>query len=141
MIYTDMLKKLQMVQLATISGNEPRIRPMTMIWWQDKYWFATSSGDPKVAQLDANPQAEWCLLLPQDGCTGYLKGRGSMLKVSDPALRKAVADFAGFIYDYWKDASDPDYTLYEMQLSSLRLMRPGAMFAEDITPQSQSKRP
>ncbi|HPF08299.1 MAG TPA: pyridoxamine 5'-phosphate oxidase family protein [Candidatus Cloacimonadota bacterium] len=133
MSFTDHLKKLQMVHLATIEADQPRLRPMTMIYWQQRFWFATGSQDRKAIQLKANPKAEWCLIVPGEDCTGYLKGSGVMRTETDPAIRKALADYAQFLYDYWKDASDPDFVLYEMQISELKLMLPGAMLEQDVT--------
>lgn len=133
MKYNEILKKLQMVQLATVELDQPRVRPMTMIWWQERFWFATGAQDSKAIQIRDNPKAEWCLLIPGEGCTGYLKGAGVMRAESEPAIRQAFADYAVFVYDYWKDANDPDFVLYEMRITELKLMVPGAMLEQDIT--------
>jgi len=129
----DSLKLTQMVHLATVDGECPRLRPMTMIWYDKAFFFATSAGDNKARHLQENPNAEWCLLLPGDNCTGYLKGSGILQKVDDARLRKAVADKARFLYDYWQSPTDPDFVLYRMQVQSLRLMPPGAMYEEDVS--------
>jgi general stress protein 26 len=133
MIFQDYLKKLQMVHLATAEADQPRLRPMTMIWWENRFWFATGAQDRKAIQIKTNPKAEWCMIIPGEGCTGYLKGSGSLRGEADPAVRQAFADYAVFVYDYWKDANDPDFVLYEMQIEELKLMLPGAMTEQDVT--------
>jgi uncharacterized pyridoxamine 5'-phosphate oxidase family protein len=124
------LKPTQMVHVATCEGFEPRVRPMTMICLDGRLYFATGSSDNKSSQIAANPHAEFCLLLPGDGCTGYLRGRGRLRQVDEVVVKKGVADFATFIYNYWRDAADPGFRLYEMELSQLRYMEPGADLEE-----------
>ncbi|MDD2597104.1 MAG: pyridoxamine 5'-phosphate oxidase family protein [Candidatus Cloacimonetes bacterium] len=130
---SEMLKTLQMVHVGTVEGAYPKLRPMTMIYYAGGFWFATGSKDAKTAQLKDNPHAIWSLIIPGEGCTGYLKGEGMMREERDLTVRKAIADHAKFLYDYWQDAADPDFILYQMQISALRYMKPGAMYEEDIT--------
>lgn len=121
------LKKLQAVELATCDGDQPRLRPMTLIVKEGRFYFATGSYDAKTRQLDRNSKAEFCLLIPAGKNTGYLRGLGNMKKVTDQETRKEVADWAEFIYDYWKEATDPDYCLFELELKQIRHMEPGEM--------------
>jgi len=121
------LKKLQAVSLATCEGDQPRLRPMTLIVKDGRFYFATGSKDNKTRQLDGNSKAEFCLLLPSGQSTGYIRGSGKMEKVQDQVVRKEVADWAEFIYNYWKEASDPDFILYELKLEQLKHMEPGEM--------------
>jgi general stress protein 26 len=128
----NLLKPLQMVHLATCEADQPRLRPMTLIFHGGRFWFATGSADQKSLQLDANPKAEFCLLLRSGDNSGYLRGSGAMDRIDDPALRKAVADAALFIYDYFRDADDPGYRLYEMKVARLGLMEPGEMYEREL---------
>lgn len=131
---TALLKPTQLAHLATVDGDQPHLRPMTLIYMNERFFVATGSTDAKTKQLTNNPKAEFCLLFHKDPYTGYLRGKGSMVAITEPSLRKAVADYAIFLYDYWQDANDPDFILFEMQISSLRYMKPGAMLEEDVTP-------
>lgn len=121
------LKKTQMVSLATCEGDQPRLRPMTLIVKDGRFFFATGSRDDKTSQLDNNCKAEFCLLIPANNNTGYLRGSGKMDKVADQNTRKDVADWAEFIYDYWKEATDPDFVLFELKMQQIRYMEPGDM--------------
>jgi uncharacterized pyridoxamine 5'-phosphate oxidase family protein len=124
--------KIQMVDLATAEGDQPRLRPMTLIYMDKHFYFATGSNDNKTKQLQANPKAEFCMLIKNESNSGYVRGSGKMQIVTEQTLRKAVADFAVFLYDYWKDAADPDFVLFELLLSDLRYMKPGEMYEEVI---------
>lgn len=123
----SIFQKRQAVSLATVEGNQPRLRPMTLIVKDGRFYFATGSQDNKTKQLDGNSKAEFCLLLSSGQNTGYLRGCGKMQKVENLETKKDVADWAEFIYDYWKEASDPDFVLYELHLKQMRYMVPGEM--------------
>ena len=123
----SIFQKRQAVSLATVEGDQPRLRPMTLIVKEGRFYFATGSQDNKTRQLDGNNKAEFCLLLPSGQNTGYLRGSGKLKKVQNLPEKKDVADWAEFIYDYWKEASDPDFVLYELELRQIRYMPPGEM--------------
>lgn len=130
----SLLKPTQMVHLATVEGTEPRLRPMTLIVMERRLFFATGSTDAKTAQIAANPATEWCLLERGGDYTGTMRCRGTMTLVSDPSLKQQVADHARFIYDYWRDAADPDFVLFELQPAQFRYMAPGDMKETVIAP-------
>lgn len=120
-------RKTQMVTLATCEGDQPRLRPMTLIVKDDRFFFATGSNDNKGKQLAENPKAEFCLTISNDANSGYLRGSGKMVAVKDEPTRKEIADWSEFIYNYWQDPTDPDYCLYEMLITQTRFMKPGEM--------------
>ena len=114
----SILNKRQAVSLATVEGDQPRLRPMTLIVKEGRFYFATGSTDEKTRQIDGNNKAEFCLLLPSGNNTGYLRGSGQMKKVQSMPDKKEVADWAQFIYDF---------VLYELELRQIRYMEPGDM--------------
>ena len=123
----SLLKTTQMVHLATIDGDEPRLRPMTLIVKDRRFYFATGSTDDKTRQITSNPAVEFCLLEKAEPFTGTLRCRGNMIRIEDVAAKKEVAYHAPFIYEYWKEASDPDFVLYECKPYQFRYMAPGDM--------------
>ena len=122
------LQKTQAVTFATCEGDQPRLRPMTLIVKDNRLFFATGSTDSKSQQLGANPKAEFCLNISNDTNNGYLRGSGIMQLVTEQATRKEIAEWSGFIYNYWKESTNPDYCLYELILQQTRFMAPGAMY-------------
>jgi len=100
---------------------------MTLIVKDGHFYFATGSNDSKTRQLENNCKAEFCLLFPTGESTGYMRGTGKMRKVVEQDVRKDVADWAEFIYSFWKEASDPDFCLFELELQQIRHMEPGEM--------------
>ena len=57
----DFLTEAPMCFIATVSGNEPRVRAFLYKFEQDgKLWFATAKFKDVFKQLQANPAVEIC---------------------------------------------------------------------------------
>ncbi len=121
------LQKTQLAQLATSENDQPYVRPMTLIVYQERFFFATGSKDNKSKQIQANPKTEFCVSVTQEKSTGTIRARGIMQVVTDLPTKKAVTDWAEFIYQYWKDYTDADYTLFEFIPDEVEYMAPGKM--------------
>ena len=60
-------KETQFVALATIDGIQPRVRPMTLIYLEHRFWMVTSSSSDKVAQIKQNANVEFCYQFDKNG--------------------------------------------------------------------------
>jgi len=72
----EMLKRFtrqQNVFLATAEGDQPRLRPVTLIRFQNRFFFATGSDNAKVKQIRNNPKAEFCLMFGRKGSRGTIR--------------------------------------------------------------------
>ena len=57
----DFLKKAQVYYLATVEGDQPRVRPFgTVNLFEGKLYIQTGKVKPTSQQLAANPKAEIC---------------------------------------------------------------------------------
>ena len=57
----DFLKKAEVYYLATVEGNQPRVRPFgTVNEFEGKLYIQTGKVKPTSKQLLANPKAEIC---------------------------------------------------------------------------------
>lgn len=65
--------ELQNVFLATVEGDQPRLRPVTLIRLGNRLFFATGGGDAKVEQIKRNPKVEFCLLLEKGESKGTVR--------------------------------------------------------------------
>lgn len=119
----------QMVDLATCDQGQPRLRPMTLICYEGRFFFATGAADNKCAQIDANPRVEFCYLLKTETNTGYIRAAGTLGKITDNIMKKTIADHATYIYHYWSDPADEGYRLFEMQIQQVLYLKPGEMEA------------
>jgi uncharacterized pyridoxamine 5'-phosphate oxidase family protein len=115
----SLVKQTQPVYLASIEGNEPRVRPVTLIFFNDEFWVATGSNDAKVNQIRDNENIEFCLPLKGEKSTGYIRGSGRAEIVDSLAARKMIFENIGFIKYHWSEPTDPDYILLKIILTEI----------------------
>ena len=49
-------KDYQIVYLATAEENQPRVRPVTLLYLDKKFWITTGTDNAKVKQIRTNPK-------------------------------------------------------------------------------------
>ena len=67
-------KLTQVVYLATADNNQPFVRPVTLIYFNKKFFIATSLSDTKIKQLKNNHKIEYCMPLQDDKNMGWCIG-------------------------------------------------------------------
>jgi uncharacterized pyridoxamine 5'-phosphate oxidase family protein len=125
-----LFKSLQPVHLATIDGNTPRVRPVTLIHFGKKMWVTTGSGDAKIKQINENDKIEFCLLLGVGENSGYVRCLGRAEIVGDEATRRLIAENTPFFKTFWKDTNDPGYALLRIHAKEVEYLRPGEFNVE-----------
>ena len=123
-------KDVQSIYLATCDRNKARVRPVTLIYFNDKFWIATGANDAKIKQLKDNNNIEFCLMLEENENKGYIRGAGTANIVQDNGTKKLLADNIPFFKDVWKDSEDPDFALLEIAIQEIEYMKPGKFEAE-----------
>ena len=128
------LKKTHMIYLATSSASQPRVRPVTMIHFDDKFWVFTGTDTAKVNQIRENPNIEFCLPLQQGDNSGYIRGSGKAIIVHDSTTKKTLANNTPFFKEYWKSSDDPTYTLLQIIISEVEYLKPGDFAVKKFSP-------
>ena len=128
----DLLKPTQMIHLATWDGEYPRVRPVSLIFNQDKFWFCTGSNDAKVSQLENHPVFEFSLMLEKNDYRGTLRCSGETKITTDMETKKLMAGRIPFFSEYWETHKDPTFCLIELKVKQLEFMRPGEMVAHSF---------
>lgn len=121
------LKPVQMIHLATLDGSLPRVRPVSLIFDEGKFWTCTGTNDSKVRQLEQNPGFEFSLMLEKDDSRGTLRCSGNALIVTDSDVRSMMASKIPFFDSYWETPEDPTFCLIELHVEDVEFMRPGDM--------------
>jgi uncharacterized pyridoxamine 5'-phosphate oxidase family protein len=49
----------QHVFLATVEGNHPRVRPVTLVYFENRFWITTETKSAKVKQVENNPKVNF----------------------------------------------------------------------------------
>jgi len=107
-------KETQFVSLATIDGVRPRVRPMTLIYLDSRFWMVTSTASNKVAQIGQNPNVEFTYHFNEDGENRCIRILGKANIVRDENTKADIAKRIGFFSNHWSSPGDPDYTLLEI---------------------------
>ncbi len=129
----DLLKPAQMIHLATWDGKKPRVRPVSLIFDEDRFWFCTGSNDSKVNQIQNHPVFEFSLMLEKENSRGTLRCSGVTEIITDLGTKKVMAEKIPFFSDYWDTAEDSTFCLVELQVNQVEFMRPGEMLAQNFS--------
>lgn len=120
-------KEMKTIFLATCCDGKPKVRPVTMINFKDKLWVSTGTEDAKTEQIKDNNNIEFSMLIGEGEYKGSIRAAGKVDIVKDMRTKKLLADNIPFFNHFWKDASDPDFTLLRLDIDSIEYMRPDEM--------------
>jgi general stress protein 26 len=121
------------VILATAEGNQPRVRPVTLVNNHGELFLLTGTNSRKVDQLKSNNNVEIVKLVEVGEHTGYVRLVAQATIVEDETLRKRLADETSFFSSYWPNSKDPSYTLIRFHITKLAYLKPDEMEEEIIT--------
>jgi len=119
------LKESQCAYFATAEADQPRVRPISLLDIDEKFWIATGSRSQKARQVLRNPNVEFCLPLSDECGSGYLRVAGVASIVTDPDTRRGIGDQVPFISEYWSGPDDPDFCLIRITRVEVEYLRPG----------------
>ncbi len=122
----SLFKPDQCVYLATAEGDQPRVRPVTLLNIDRKFWIATGQRSAKARQLLRNPNVEFCLSLTEACGPGYLRVSGVASAEASPEARKRIGEQVPFLRQYWTGADDPNFALFRITHVEVEYMKPGA---------------
>lgn len=118
--------------LATTEGDQPRVRPVTLIHLRNRLCVTTGSNDAKVKQIRRNPNVEFCLLLEKDERKGTIRAECEAKIVENQDVKADVYNNISFAKEFWRSSEDPNYTLIELHPISFEYMKPGSVQAVKI---------
>jgi len=112
------------VFLATQENDQPRVRPVTLVNFDQRFWILTGTRNAKVRQIRENPKIEFCLLFDDGKHHGYIRAAGFAKIISDRETKVKVAKHCDFFSEHWESPDDPKYTLLELKLDEIEYLRP-----------------
>ncbi len=117
-------KNSQNIFLATSEENQPRVRPVTLICFDKKFWITTGTDNNKVGQIQKNPKVEFCLTIKKEDRQGYIRGTGLAKIIKDKEQKEIIAQHCDFFSNFWESPDDPDYTLIELTVYEIEYLKP-----------------
>ncbi len=70
------LNKLETVSLATIDNDKPKLRIISIIPYNNKYWCCTKTSRPKFNQIKDNNNFEFCSFIKTENSFGSIRASG-----------------------------------------------------------------
>ena len=121
----SLLKESQRVYLATAEADQPRVRPVTLLNIDQKFWIATSPRSTKARQILRNPNVEFCLPLSEEADSGYMRVAGVASIITEPETRASIGQQIPFLGQYWTGIDDPDFCLIRITRVEVEYLKPG----------------
>ncbi len=107
----EFLDKTQTYYLATVEGDQPRVRPFgTALVYDGKLYIQTGKVKPVSKQLAANPKAEICAF---DGSTGvWLRVAGELINDDNRDVKVAMLEKLPQLKSMYDPDDDNTQVLY-----------------------------
>ena len=120
----------RVVYFATVEGDKPRVRPLTVVFLDSKLWVLTGTKDAKTKQLRENKNVEMCLPIEKDENKGYIRFGGKAKIIHDQKIKEDISKKVDYFKNYWKSSDDPTFTLLEIEVEEIEYMDQGKFLAE-----------
>ena len=105
----NFLKEAGVYYLATVEGNQPRVRPFgTALLYEGKLYIQTGKVKPVSKQLAANPKAEICAF--KDGV--WIRIAGELVNDDRVEVKKAMLDEYSNLRGMYDEHDDNTQVLY-----------------------------
>jgi general stress protein 26 len=118
------LKDTSTAFMATVEENQPRTRPVSILWREESVWLTSGTSNGKTQQARRHPNVELCVPIERDGQQGYVRLAGTAEIVTDPQIRARIAVELPFFDTFWDGPDDPRYTLIRVLPSEILYLRP-----------------
>ena len=109
----QMLSTCPMCFLATINGNEPRVRAFQYQLEQDgKLWFCTARSKDVFKQLQATPTVEICAV---NGNISWVRVNGKVTLEDNHSVKERILSEQPLIKSIYGSADNPDFTTFYLE--------------------------
>jgi general stress protein 26 len=116
--------------LATIDGDQPRVRPVSPVRTDGfTVYVANLRGYHKTVEIEANPRVELCYL---DDRHDQVRITGTAEVVTDRALLQEVWDANPLLRQYLGTMDNPEFVLYRIRPQRVRFMREWALDYHEV---------
>jgi len=117
--------------LATVEGNQPRVRPMMPYLTEDGELLLALLGRSRtIPQIKANPNVEVCYV---DRKMWYCRVSGVAAISEDISKKKIVFENVPMLRQYFAGPEDPNFHLAVIEIKSLEAMTPHSRLPEQIS--------
>ena len=116
--------------LATVKGDQPKVRVVRLVSLDDNFYFATGSDNAKVDQIKLNPKTEFCLLIEEDRKSGSLRVECKAKIIEDVDFKTIIYNQVEEWWEFYDSPNDPRFTLIELKPTFFIYNKPGTLLIE-----------
>ncbi len=120
----EYLREFPLAHLATIDGDQPRVRAMALIVHNDELWLSTKTVWDKVRQLEENNRIELSIGIKGESGTGTARVTGRAIKINDNKIRSELAEAIPWFSRYWSSHDSDLFGLYRIEISKVLIDHP-----------------
>lgn len=107
--------------LASVDGEEPRVRPVTLSWEENfTTYFVSLRRFHKTVELAANPNVEFCFM---DVKHDQVRISGTAEIVTDRELLQRAWDRDPLLQKYLRTLDNPEFMLWRVRPRRVRYMK------------------
>lgn len=117
----------QKIYLATCNGEKPQVRPITLMFLDNRFYIATGSLDAKIKQIEDNNNIQLCYSISNDKNEGYIRISAKADLVQKIEVKKNLMDSVEFLKHFWSDPMDSSFMLYRVEPETVEYMAIGDM--------------
>ncbi len=116
--------------LATIDGDQPRVRPVSPVLTEMfTVWVASMRSSAKTAEIERSRRVELCYLTPDHD---QVRITGVAELVPGGEKRQAIWDANPLLRAYLKSIDNPEFLLYRIDPHRVRYMREWALEYHEV---------
>jgi uncharacterized pyridoxamine 5'-phosphate oxidase family protein len=120
----EFMKKIEVVSMATVDLDQPRVRIMALIPHDEKWWCCTIASRPKMKQIRNNNRFEFCSIIRHEKSLGSVRARGKIKIIEDLDIKRDVSKAIPFFNGYWNSYDDPLFGLFRLDIEKLEVQSP-----------------
>ena len=121
---TDFFKTQPLMYLATAENDQPRVRPMALIYHKDQSWCCSLGGRSKIDQIRDNSKFEFAVIAPEREDMSTIRGLGKASIEENLEIKKELADFIPWFSGYWDSYEDPNFVLIRLNVEKIEVQVP-----------------
>ena len=116
----DIVKKVRFPMLATIDGNQPRVRPVSPVRTEGfTVYIANLKSYGKTTEIEKNPRVELCYL---DDDHNQVRITGEATTVTDRNLLQEIWNSNKLLQHYLGSIDNPELVVYKITPNRIRFM-------------------
>lgn len=113
-----------LMYLATTEEDQPRVRPMALIYHDDQCWCCSIGGRPKIKQIQENNKIEFAVNAQSREDMATVRGLGRANIIENRVIKKQLSEAIPWFSGYWESYDDPNFVLFHLDIEEIEVQVP-----------------